>query len=167
MEPWEEYIQQNQYQHRVMPHMSQGTNEDVGFNPGQVGTRPDSLTKLDFQYKLYEAWYLDADYNHFLKHPLGFMLAFWWPPATIVSLMVLAMASTAIPMFFDLTGFFGIVPTLFTLGLLYFWFAVFVFKVSVVCLIRHRAMGHVFADHLAWTDKFAVRWAPPTPWSRV
>ena len=164
----DEYYRENSYRRdRVLPNMHQEYQPNVGFEPGQIGTRPPLLTKLDFQYKLYEAWYMEEDYNFFLRHPLSFMLTFWWPCTLIVSLTFVTLASTFIPAYFELTGIFGIVPTLFTLGFLYYWFTVFVFKVSMVCLIRHRRLGHVFADQLAWTDGWAARWAPPAKWNKV
>ena len=117
--------------------MRQEYQGNVGFEPGQIGTRPPLLTKLDFQYQVYEAWYMEEDYNFFLRHSLSFMLTFWWLCTFIVSLTFLALALTFIPGYFELGALrdgahpvHAGVPVLLVLC--------FLFKVTVVWLMRHR-----------------------------
>ena len=107
----DEYWRQGEYRRdRVRPNMRQEYQGNVGFEPGQIGTRPPLLTKLDFQYQVYEAWYMEEDYNFFLRHSLSFMLTFWWLCTFIVSLTFLALALTFIPGYFELGGSSGWCP---------------------------------------------------------
>lgn len=131
-----------------------GNDANVGYSPGQTGPVGPGWAKFDFQHQQYMNTYGYENRALFARYPLTFTVMFY-PMAIFSVFMAYLIAGAVISMAWDVTPIFGIIAFV-VVGAVALGFMILALVLwPLGALIMHRRRGGMFAEHLAWTDKFA------------
>lgn len=139
-------------------------DNNVGYEPGQLGYVFPLKAKIDFQVAQYEALYGEKDRQYLMDNPL-LGAAMWM---IIAGPVMMGSFAVAIALIWGTIQVFWLITPIVALFLFgwWTWFGWLIYwKLPITAMIVHRGRGGELSNAFEWTDKWRARWNTEEYWA--